>query len=360
MGDRNLKLFKAILCLYLIMGLLVSFAACSESVGCAGDPTPWTTEYFTFFDTVTRVYSYAGDSQENFENRCDEVSAILEEYHRLFDIYHEYSGINNLRTLNLNAGKEPLTVDRKLIDFLLYAKEMHYKTNGEMNIMMGSVLSLWHDCRDRAGKDQNGARIPTEEELDDASAYTDMSFLEIDPENNTAFITNSKASIDVGALGKGYAAEKAADYLKSVGAEAYVLDVGGNLRIVGHKPDGSGWVTGIKDPSSIDSYALRLTLADVSCVTSGNYERFYTMDGKDYHHIIDKDTLMPAEYFSSVTVICEDSGLADALSTALFCMSYEQGLALARNIGDVEVFWIKSDGTQYMTDGLSDLIKESD
>lgn len=349
-----MKLFKAILCLCLIIGLLVSFAACS------GGNEPRVAEYFTFFDTVTCVYSYAGDTREDFEKRCDGVTEILGEYHRFFDIYHEYSGINNLRTLNLNAGKQAVTLDEKLIDFLLYAKEMYYTTDGEMNIMMGSVLSLWHDCREQAEKDKSGARILSKQELDDANAYTDMSFLEIDPENNTAFITNPKASIDVGALGKGYAAERAADYLKSVGAEAYVLDVGGNLRIVGHKPDGSGWVTGIKDPRSIGSFALRLTLADVSCVTSGSYERFYTVDGKDYHHIIDRDTLMPAEYFDSVTVICEDSGLADALSTALFCMSYEQGLALARNIGDVEVFWIKSDGTQYMTDGLSDLIKESD
>ncbi len=349
-----MKLFKAILCLCLIIGLLVSFASCS------GGNEPRTAGYFTFFDTVTYVYSYAGDSQEDFEKRCDGVSEILGEYHRLFDIYHEYSGIKNLRTLNLNAGKEPLTVDQRLIEFLLYAKEMYYKTDGEMNIMMGSVLSLWHDCREQAGKDKDGARIPSDQELLAASAYTDISFLEIDPENNTVFITNPNASIDVGALGKGYAVEKAAEYLKSIGAESYVLDVGGNLRIVGHKPDGSGWITGIKDPSSQGSFALRLVLADVSCVTSGSYERFYTVDGKNYHHIIDKDTLMPAEHFSSVTVICEDSGLADALSTALFCMSYEQGLSLVGDMEDVEVLWITADGIKYRTEGISRLIKESD
>jgi hypothetical protein len=131
-----------------------------------------------------------------------------------------------------------------------------------------------------------------------------------------------------------------------------------NIRIIGYKPDGSGWGTGIKDPEDPQSYALTLTLADTSCVTSGDYERYFVADGVKYHHIIDKDTLMPAMYFSSVTVITEDSGLADALSTALFAMSYEDGLALIQKLGNIEVLWIKADGTQYRTDGLNKLIKK--
>ena len=242
-----------------------------------------------------------------------------------------------------------MKVERELIDFLLYAKELYAVTNGEMNIMMGSVLRLWHDCR------EEGTRIPTEEELAAAALHTSISSLEIDVDKQTVRISDPEASIDVGALGKGYATERAAQYLESIGAESYVLNIGGNIRIIGTKTDGSGWKTGIKNPQDPSAYAKYLTLADTSCVTSGNYERYYTVNGERYHHIIDKDTLMPSTFFSSVTIITSDSGLADALSTALFAMSYEDGLKIVEKIGGVEVVWITPEGEIYTTSGIAAL-----
>jgi thiamine biosynthesis lipoprotein len=280
---------------------------------------------------------------------------MLSEYHKLFDIYYEHSGVNNLKTLNLNAGGEPIKVEKELIDFLLYAKELYEVTNGEMNIMMGSVLRLWHDCREAASTDPTSATIPSAAELENAASHTSISSLEIDVENQTVRISDPEASIDVGALGKGYATEKAAQYLESIGAESYVLNIGGNIRIIGTKPDGSGWKTGIKNPKDPSTYAKYLTLADTSCVTSGNYERYYTVNGERYHHIIDKDTLMPSTLFSSVTIITSDSGIADALSTALFAMSYEDGLKIVEKIGGVEVVWITPEGEIYTTSGIAKL-----
>ena len=350
-----MKHFKSLLCLCVVLGLLVVLTGCPES---AHKAEPKGMVYFSYFDTVSYVYSYAGDSQKEFEARCEGVSAILEEYHRLFDIYYEYSGVTNLKTLNENAGGEPMKVDEKLIDFLLYAQELYEKTDGEMNIMMGSVLRLWHDCREEASEDPANARIPDASALSEAAIHTEFSCLEIDVENSTVRVADSEASIDVGALGKGYATEKAAEYLKSVGGESYVLNIGGNIRIIGEKPDGSGWGTGIKDPADPETYAMILTLVDTSCVTSGDYERFFRVNGEKYHHIIDKDTLMPASYFSSITILTANSGLADALSTALFSMSYEDGLALVNKFGGVEVIWITPDGTVYQTEGINDLIKK--
>ena len=202
-------------------------------------------------------------------------------------------------------------------------------------------------------------RDPEAEALAEANLHTDISSLEIDAENCTVRISDPLASIDVGALGKGYATEKAAQYLKDLGTESYVLNIGGNIRIIGTKVDGSGWKTGIKNPADTSTFASYITISDTSCVTSGDYERYFMVGGKKYHHIIDKDTLMPADYFSSVTIITPDSGLADALSTALFSMSYEDGLALVQKLGGVDVLWITSDGTQYMTEGFSRLIVEN-
>ena len=223
-----MKRFKSLTCLCMILGLLVVLTGCPKTTNKA-DPKGMM--YFSYFDTVSYIYSYAEDSQEDFEARCEGASAILGEYHRLFDIYYEHSGISNLRTVNLNAGGDPITVDEKLIDFLLYAKELYKETSGEMNVMMGSVLKLWHDCREKADSSSKNNSIPTEEELKEASLHTDISCLEIDEVNNTVRITDPKASIDVGALGKGYATEKAAEYLRGAGAEGYVLNIGGNIRI---------------------------------------------------------------------------------------------------------------------------------
>lgn len=333
------------------MGLSVFLTGCpvvaekAEPVGKA---------YYNYFDTVSFIYSYAGDSKKSFDENTKAAAEVLDEYHRLFDIYHEYAGITNLCTVNKQAGKEPLTVDKKLIDFLVYAKELHTLTRGKMNVMLGAVLVPWHDCRTAASENPETASIPDMDKLREAEKHTDISLLEIDEQNCTVRISDADARIDVGALGKGYAAEQAAKVLEERDAESYVLNIGGNIRIIGHKPDGGSWVTGIKDPFHHESqYAMYVELADTSCVTSGIYERFFTVDGTRYHHIIDEDTLMPADHFASVSVITKDSGLADALSTALFCMSYEDGLELVNSLEDtVEAVWISLDGTQQYTSGI--------
>jgi thiamine biosynthesis lipoprotein len=344
--------------------LLLCLLLLTALVGCAEEEQknePLGMVYFTYFDTVSYVYSYAGDPAELFEERSAGVSRILQEYHQLFDIYHEYAGINNLCTVNRLAGGDPVPVDEKLIDFMLYAKEVYELTGGEMNVMMGAVLRLWHDCRTAADSDPQNAKLPDAALLQEAAEHTDFSLLEIDAVNNTLRISDPAAAIDVGALGKGYATEKAAQQLEAEGLSGYVLNIGGNIRIIGTKPDGSGWLTGIKDPANSDSaYIEYLNLANTSCVTSGIYERFYTVGGVQYHHIIDKDTLMPSKHFSSVSIITKDSGLADALSTALFTVSYEEGRALVDTLDGVEVLWITPDGEKLMTEGFKLLITEQD
>lgn len=309
--------------------------------------------YFTFFDTVSNIYSYAGDSENTFSENCDVAANVLEEYHKLFDIYHEYVGIVNLCTINKNAGGEPQKVDDKLITFLEYTKELYNLTNGKMNVMLGAVLKPWHDARENASSNPSNAKIPDMEVLQEAALHTSIDLLEIDSENKTIRISDPLASIDVGAVGKGYATEQAAQALIKKGCSSYVLNIGGNIRIIGSKVDGSGWITGIKDPlNSSSKYAMYLELQNTSCVTSGTYERYFTVNNVRYHHIIDEATLMPANYFISISIITQDSGLADALSTALFCMSYEEGKALVEKIGNVDVLWIYSDGTQKYTSGI--------
>ncbi len=351
-----MKILRSITCLCLIWGLLVFMTGCPQTADKTG--VRYMT-YFTYFDTVSNIYTYAGDSDEDFSANCKEATDILEEYHALFDIYYPHSGVVGLYEINKNAGGDPLKVDQKLLDFLLYAKDLYDLTGGEMNIMMGSVLRPWHDCRTAAKDDPANAKIPDKAVLEEAALHTSIHLLEVNELDSTVRIADPQASIDVGALGKGYATEKAAQALEERGVTSYVLNIGGNIRIIGQKPDGSGWLTGIKDPANHDSsYALYLTLANTSCVTSGVYERFFTVQNERYHHIIDKDTLMPSGHFASVSVITKDSGLADCLSTALFCMTLEEGQALVNSLDEVHVLWITADGEQHMSDGLKSLIAE--
>ncbi len=354
-----MKRFKALSCLSFVIGLLVFLTGCPSPAIEAENPKSKGMMYFAYFDTVSYIYSYAGDGQAVFEANCAEASGLLETYHNLFDIYHEYTDTVNLCTINKQAGGDWVQVDQKLIDFLLYAKDLYEKTGGEMNIMLGAVLRIWHDTREAFSSDPASAALPTAEALEEARTHTGMELLQIDAEGKRVRITDEKASLDVGALGKGYATEMAAQHLKDKGVTSYVLNIGGNIRIIGQKPLGDGWNTGIKNPLAPDTYAQYINIANTSCVTSGNYERYFMKDGVKYHHVIDKDTLLPSTHFASVTVIAEHSGLADALSTALFCMSYEEGLALLEGFADVQALWITADGTQQMTPGFATLLTEA-
>ncbi|MGN1399324.1 MAG: FAD:protein FMN transferase [Erysipelotrichaceae bacterium] len=351
---KKIVRFSRVLCQILLVGaLLIAF-------GCQKETTrdkPIGKVSYNYFDTVSYVYDYTNDTDKEFEQFSNGVFDILAYYHQLFDIYHDYSGINNLKTINDQAGISPVEVDQQLIDFLLYCKEMYTLTSGKMNVMLGSVLTLWHDCRSAAADDPSNSKIPEIELLQQAGEHTSIDSLVIDEINKTVYISDSQASIDVGAVGKGYATEKAAQYLIENGKDGYVLNIGGNIRTIGTKPNGDSWVTGIKNPNDPDGdFPIRISISNISCVTSGVYERYFTVDGKRYHHIIDSDTLFPADYFASLTILADDSGLADSLSTALFCCDEQTGRDILSKMPQVGAIWIYSDGKVSYTENVKELI----
>ena len=321
--------------------------ACSCSKIVSGTLKVHSVTFAPYFDTVGQMYSFALDKEETFNTNADQVSALLERWHRMLDIYNEYEGMNNLCTVNKNAGGDAVKVDSELIQFVKYAKDMCALTGGEMDISLGAVLRLWHD----AGAAET-PYVPSADALAEASKHVGFDLVEIDEVNSTLRLTDSKASLDPGALGKGYASERAAELLASKEATGYGINLGGNIRMIGAKADGSPFVVGIRDPMNPDEVMITLNLSDCACVTSGDYERFFTVGGVRYAHIIDKDTLMPAKYFSSVSVICRDAGLADTLSTALFCMSFDEGLALVSSLEGVDAIWIYDDASIKYTMGI--------
>lgn len=346
---------KKIISLVLFLSLLSSLFACG---GAKKSQPKSKTISSSYFNTLSVIYTYADEDGTDIEKYSAIADEVLSYYHKLFDIYFEYSDVNNIKTINKNAGKNPVEVNKDLIDFLLYCKELYTLTGGRTNVMLGSVLKIWHDLREEADDDfgyLDPAELPTEDILSEAATHTAIDLLVINEEDSTVYISDPKASLDVGAIAKGYTVDILYDRLKAEGADSVALNIGGNLRTIGLKPNAEPWVTGITNPDkeSDDTVKCRIKIEEASVVTSGDYERYFMAGDKKYHHIIDPETLIPADYFSSVSIITANSALADALSTALFCMPYEDGIALIESIGGVDVIWIYKDGTVRYTEGIT-------
>jgi thiamine biosynthesis lipoprotein len=283
---------------------------------------------------------YSGLSDEEFDALADKVEATLEEFHKLYDIYNEYEGITNLASINKNAGNGQLKVDEKIIDMLLYSKEMHELTGGKVNVAMGAVLKIWHDYR------TVGKEVPSMDILTSAAEHTDIDSLIIDKENLTVELLDPQMSLDVGAIAKGYATEMTAKMLESEGYTSLVLDIGGNLRAIGEKPNKKGWTAGVTNPQSpySQTYVYTLEMKNSALVTSGGYQRFYTVDGVSYHHIINDETLMPENYYLSVSIKSPSSAMSDALSTAVFNMKYDDAVEFIRGLDGVFAVFVLPSG----------------
>ncbi len=338
----------------IILCLLCGFAGCN-----ATQKTRYSKQYLDYFDTVSLVVGYE-ENEEDFNKVCDFVEAELDRYNKLYDIYHKYEGVTNIYNINREGTEAPLAVDSDLIAMLKFAKEMYTFTEGMTNIAMGSVLSIWHDYREEGIYDPANAKIPPMEDLRAAAEHCNIDDIVIDEENGTVFLADPKMSIDVGAVAKGYAVERIAQELIEMGICNYTLNIGGNIRTIGAKADGRGWVAGIQNPDifSEDKFLLKVAIADTALVTSGTYQRYYYVGDVKYHHIIDPETLMPKNTFDSVSIITPDSGVADALSTACFNLSLEDGMVLIASLENTEAMWVLSDGTQYYSEGFSEYLYE--
>ena len=313
----------------------------------------YSTTFMDYFDTVTVLIGYS-ETREEFDKWAEVCSTELKKYHELYDIYNDYEGVNNVKTINDNAGKEPVKVDDALMDLIEFGINEYKDTNGITNMAMGSVLKIWHDYREEALDNPENAKVPPMDELEKAAEHMNIENVVIDKEAGTVFLTDPEMSLDVGSLGKGYAVEKVCETLESQGVDHYLLNAGGNVRAIGVKADGSLWATGIENPYGEEELLGIVGLDGGALVTSGNYQRFYEIDGYRYHHIIDPYTLMPKNHISSVTVLCDDSGLADALSTALFNMSVEDGLKWVEARGDIEAMWTMPDKTRVYSQGFEE------
>ena len=339
---------KRLICFLLLASVFLS--------GCAGQAAPEKTKYtatfLTLFDTVTTIVGFS-ESEAAFREMTQSVHDELLEYHQLFDIYNDYEGVNNLKTINDAAGIAPVTVDRRIIDLLLACREYYHLTDGKVNVAMGSVLHLWHIARSDGLNDPANAKLPDQDALLEASLHTDLDSVVIDEAASTVYITDPQVRLDVGAIAKGWSVQRVAE----TAPEGLLISVGGNVCATGLKDEaGTQWVVGVQDPDQGDNYLHTVYLGKESLVTSGDYQRNFAVDGKLYHHIIDPVTLYPSTYWRSVTILCDDSGLADALSTALFLLPLEEGQKILDQSGAMAM-WVDAEGNVFYSPGFEERIR---
>ncbi len=316
-------------------------------------------QFLTLFDTVTEIVGYS-QSKGLFTKQVAQIHEELQQYHMLYDIYQTYEGVVNLKTLNDRAGEAPVTVDRKIINLLLFSKQMHAQTGGSVNIAFGSVLKLWRQYREQGIEDPEHAALPPPQTLKQAALHTNIEDVVIDEQESTVFFKDPALQLDVGAIAKGFAVEAVCKNAEARGVRRMLVSVGGNVRAIGQKSLWEPFVVSLKNPieTAQSENPISVALSSNALVSSGDYLRYYTVDGKQYHHIIDPGTLMPAGYYRSVSILCSDSGLADALSTAAYLLEWEQSKALVRQFPNVEALWLFSDGTVEMTAGFKKSIQK--
>jgi len=274
-------------------------------------------------------------------NDKNNAKKALEEAENLFKTYHNltnrYDADSELYILNNTNGK--LKVDEKLYKLIDYGYSWYSRSNGLFNINMGNIIDVWKKYRD----DGNG--IPTEQELTVDININNIEFLD----NNT--ILNKGANIDLGGITKGYVSKLVSQKFNELGITDYIINAGGNV-VVGNK-NNSEYKIGIESPIKDGSIYQVVKGNNMSVVTSGGYERFYEYEDKLYHHIINPNTLYPSEYMKSVTIVCDDSALADILSTTLFLMPIEDGMKYLENYHNVEAIWYSNDNEIIKSKGFS-------
>ena len=320
---------------------------------CKDEYNKYTDYTFDYFDTVISIIGYE-KNEADFKINSEKIKSKFQEYHKLYNIYSRYDDTQNI--YSINTAEKPLTVDSKITEMLEFSKRMYSLTNSKVNVALGSVLSIWHDYRNDGINNPENASLPPMDKLLKANEHTNIDNLKIN--ENEVVLNDPQMSLDVGAIAKGYAAEKTAQWMKKEGITCYLLNAGGNIRVVGDRRDGKKWKIGLENPDGDENnpYIEFLEISDMSVVTSGSYQRFYTVNGKNYHHIIDPDTLMPATGYKMVSVLTESSAVGDALSTALFCMDIEEGKKVLENFENTYVLWVKDNGEKVYSKGFEKFI----
>ena len=267
------------------------------------------------------------------------------EIHRLEQILSTWIPDSELSRINAAAGHRAVKAGPETMELLEYSLEMARLTEGGFNIAIGPAVEAWNVSRK--------GRIPSRKELEATRPLMDLSAIHIDKEAGTVYLARSGMRVDIGGIGKGYAADFAARVMREAGASAGVVAISGDIKTFGRMPDGQRFVFGIQHPRKDNGITIgQFELEDEAVSTAGDYQRYFEKDGIRYHHILDPQTLQPARLSQSVTIVAKTGVLADGLDTGIFIMGPESGMALIERLPGVEGVIVGADGTVSVSSGL--------
>lgn len=314
---------RAILCVLCIL-LLFSSSACSA-------PQQESRTFFAL-DTYCVLTVWGAD-----ESVLEKAETHLRQYESLWNVAHQESIISRL-----NAG-ENVELDEKTKELLSLSQKFYWETGGAFDITVAPLVEAYGFYSDEY-------RVPGEDELSRLLPLVDGAHLF----QNGQLSLREGQKIDFGAIAKGYIADKLADFLMDQGAVGAVVSLGGNVCVRGQKADGSAFTVAVTDPEKNENYLGTMSFFEGSLVTAGAYQRNFTIDGVEYHHILDPKTGTPASSdLLSATVLCRDGARADALATACFVLGKDEAIDLWRAQKDFELILVTRQGNLFCTEGLS-------
>lgn len=315
--------------------------------------------------TVTSI-TVISDSEKRAQGAIDSAYREIDRLEKLLNFYSRESEVS---LINDNAGIMPVRVSQDTLDVIekaIYTSEM---TGGAFDITVGPVVKLW-DFQSRV--------VPDEKTISEKAKLTGYRNIVLDKTGGTVFLSTRGMQIDLGALVKGYAADRAVEILKSNGITSGIVTIGGEVKAFGTRPGGDQWNVGIQNPRPVknvenlvppnppsekrgdgevsDQILATIKLSDRAISTSGDYEKFFVKEGKWYHHIFDPKTGHPVYECQSVTIVAKDAVFTDAFATGIFVLGPERGLEVLKRVGFDGVI-VDKNGTIHMTDGLQGKVK---
>lgn len=320
------------------VALLVALLLLFVGAGCQGQKKALSrTDYL--LDTVVTLTLYGAAEAD--------LDAAFSEIRRLSDLLDAYAPFSDLGWLQAAAGQRFVAVSEETMELLVFAKEIYERTGGYLDVTVGPLIDLWDI--------QNGGHYPTAEELSAARGLLGMDNLVLDEANGAAYLARPGMRLDLGALAKGYIADKVKALLLSRGVKSGVIDLGRNILLIGEKPGQEPFSIGIQSPDASGELLRVLALRDKSLVTSGTYERYFDYRGQRYHHVLDPFTGFPADRgLLAVTILSGSSLLGDALSTSCLLLGVEEGLALIDSIPEAEALFVRTDGSVITSSNFPD------
>lgn len=327
-----------------IVSLLLMFALLGAATGC-GAQEKTVSKTSLKLDTVVTITLYDWTDPSTIDLAMAEIDRL----DGLLSVEKEGSDLYRLAQA---AGKHWVDISLETAEVLTASKEYYTLSQGYFDITVGPLIDLWNIQDDHQG------HYPTQEELTKTLPLVRSDDLQV--KDGKAYLAREGMKANLGAIAKGYIADKVKEFLMNQGVKHAVLDLGRNILLIGGKTDASNFEIGVQDPNGEDGkvYAY-LSVKDKSIVTSGVYERYFLYDGVKYHHILDPFTGFPVENgLSSVTILSDNSMQGDALSTTCLLLGEEKGMALIESLDHVEALFITSDGESMQSSGFAAYVNQ--